>query len=584
MTPRPRPSAAAALVALAVALTGGLARAQDARAAAAGPAQVDEQTVATEAKLIEASGLANQGDRQGAIRLYEEILAADPANSAAAYSAGRLYGADEEYERALELMQQARRHDGDNLYVVEAAAELLGEVGRHGEAAAAYGELFAAAPKREDFLLAQARQHAQGGAPRKGLRAIEAYLSGGGDLTPLIGQQRFTLAVSMNDADAAVRALEELMSAYPGNPEYYQELAQFYRRTGDEDSARSVWTRMAERFPDDARAQLGLAGQSKLNSEEEEFLARLEPVFADASVSIDAKVHKLMPVVQDIVGRGDTVLANRVLPLAALLAETHPEEAKAHAIYGDLLRQAHRREEAVEAYRTPLELDPSVYLVWDQLLLALAEAAQYRALLEASDDALMLFPNQARLYLYNGVALARSGDPVAGENTLSQGLMLALDDQVLLYDLHEQLTAVQLRQGRYDDALASAEAALAIRPTHAPALARKAEVMLRRGDEVDDAREVLAQAISEDAQHPYVLTIEALTQMLTGNENLAAGTIDVAFRYGADRYAVAHEVAGDIAFLRGRGERALAEWARAQALGGASDKLDEKVRQGVYLK
>ena len=582
MTP---PSPATAPRALSLAVLAALALASGARAQrAGGPVQVAEETVATEAKLIEASGLANQGDRRGAIRVYEEILADDPANSAAAYSAGRLYAADEQPERALELLQQARRHDPDNAYVLEAAAESLAEVGRHPESAEAYGELFARSPRREDFLLEQSRQYAQAGEPREGLRALERHLSGGGDLSPLVGQQRFTLAVSMNDPQAAVRALEELMAAYPRNPEYHQELAQFYRRTGDEDAARSVWRRMAERFPDDSRARLGLAGQSKLNPEEEAFLSQLEPVFADAGVPIDAKIMKLMPVVQDIVGRGDTVLANRVLPLAETLALTHPEEAKAHAIHGDLLRQAHRRDDAVAAYRTTLDLDPSVYLVWDQLLLALAEAGRYGDLLAASDEALTLFPNQARLYLYNGEALARTGDLVAGENALAQGLVLALDDQVLLYDLHDALAAVRQRRGRDDDALASAEAALAIRPGHGPALARVAEVMLRRGDAVADAKAVLAQAVAAESRHPYVLTVEALTQLLEGHTQLAAGTIEAAFRYGADRYAVAHEVAGDVAFLRGRGDAAIASWARAQALGGGSDTLSEKVRQGAYIK
>ena len=573
----PRASALAAAFAL---VGGGVAAGQD----ASGPPQVSEEVVAVEAQLIEASGLANQGDRQGAIRMYEELLAADPGNAAAAYSAGRLYAADEQFERALDLTQQARRSDPGNAYVLEAAAELLAEVGRHDEAATAYGELFAAAPKRQDFLLEQSRQHAQAGEPRAGLRAIEAYLSAGGDLSPVLGQQRFTLAVSMNDPKVAVRALEDLMATYPGNPEYYQELAQFYRRTGDEDAARSVWRRMAEQFPGDGRARLGLAGQSKLNSEEEAFLEGLQPVFADASVPIDAKIMKLMPVVQDIVGRGDTVLANRTLPLTETLVAAHPDEAKAFAIHGDLLREADRHADAIEAYRTTLELDPSVYLVWDQLLLSLAEANRYEELLEASDDALMLFPSQARLYLYNGRALARTGELISGENTLSQGLILALDDQVLLYDLHDALAAVQQRQGRHDDALASAERALAIRPDHGPALARIAEIMLRRGDEPAAAKEVLAQAISAAAQHPYVLTIEALTQLIEGHAQLAAGTIEAAFRYGAGRYAVAHEVAGDVAFIRGRGEEALAEWSLAQSLGGGSDKLDEKVRQGAYIK
>ena len=546
------------------------------------PVQVEEDVVEVEAALIEASGLANQGDEEAAVELYQKLLDADPTNTAAAYSASRLLRATDE-ERALKLMQQARRHDPDNAYVLQALADQLTATGRHLQAADVYAELFGRSPRRTEFLLEQTQALAQGGKAREGLRVVERYLSGGGRLTPFIGQHRFTLAVSLNDPRAAVKALEELMAAYPDNPEYYQELAQFYRRTGDEASAKSVWTQMAERFPDDRRAQLGLAGQSKLTGEEESFIVRLEPIFADPALDIDAKVLQLMPIVQEVASRSDTVLANRVLPLSLTLTEVHPDEPKAFAIHADLLLQARRPAEAVEAYRATLALDPSVYLVWDQLLLALAETAQYEELLEESENALALFPNQARLYYYNGRALANTGDLTAAENTLLQGAMLALDDQVLLYDMHEALARVQLRSARFADARASAERALEVRPKYGPALATLAEVALREGD-VASAKPVLAQAVAESPQHPYVLTVEALAQSLDGDVDRAQSTLDMAFDKGADTWAVAHELRGDIAFLQGDTAAAKAAWQQARTLGGGSHKLAEKLRAGAYVK
>ncbi len=547
------------------------------------PTQVAEDVVEIESKLIEASGLANQGNLEGAIELYESLLATDPQLSAAAYSAAKLYDQQEQPEQALKLMQQAYRHDSNNAYIAQSLADMLSTNNRFAQAADVYAKLFARFPRREDFLLNQAQALAQGGKPRDGLRILEQYLAKGGRLTPYLGQQRFTLAVSMNDSKAAVRALEELMSAYPGNPTYYQELAQFYRRTGDENSAQEVWKQMAQRFPDDSRAQLGLAGQSKLTGEEENFIARLEPAFADPSLDVDAKIMQLMPIVQEVANRGDTVLANRTIPLARTLTEVHPDDPKSHAIYADLLLHANRQPEAIEAYRATLAIDPSVYLVWDQLLLGLAELGDYQSLLTESDNALLLFPNQARLYYYNGRALASTGDMTAAENTLLQGAVLALDDQVLLYDIHEALARVQLRQARFVDAAEQANKALAIRPKHGPALALKAEVLLREGDKAA-AKEVLAQAVSESPQHPYVLTVEALGQLLDADIARAETTLAAARKYGANSWAITHEVAGDIAYLQGDVATAKQEWQLASDAGGGSHKLSEKLTRGTYVK
>ncbi|MFK8054879.1 MAG: tetratricopeptide repeat protein [Saprospiraceae bacterium] len=546
------------------------------------PVQVAEEIVDIEAKLIEASGLAVQGDNEAAIKLYEELLAEDPSNSAASYSAARLYNSIDS-EKALKLMQQAYRHDALNAYVAQALADMLTESDRYLQASEIYGQLFKRYPKREEFLLEQTQSLSRGGKPREGLRAIEQYLSSGGRLTPYIGQQRFTLAVSMNDPKAAIRSLEELMAAHPDNPEYYQELAQFYRRTGDEASAKQIWSMMADKFPEDKRSALGLAGQSKLTNEEDKFITRLEPIFEDPTLDIDSKILQLMPIVQEVANRNDTVLANRTLTLAETLTEVHSDEPKSFAIYGDLLFYAKKTPQAVAAYRKTLELDPNVYLVWEQLLLALAESGEYEQLLAESENALTLFPNQARLYYYSGRALAKAGDLTGAENTLMQGTVMALNDQVLLYDLNEALARVQLSEGRFEAALTSASAAHKIRPKHGPALALKAEVYLRQ-DDMEMASKLLSQATSEAPQHPYVITIEALAQLLAAEVSRAEKSMLSATEYGAARWAIAQEVNGDIAFLKGEEASAKTYWELAKSMGGGSSKLAEKLSKGVYVK
>lgn len=569
-------------VALALALASA-AVAQVSPREAAGPVQVPEARVQLEAKLIEAAGLALKGDRREAIEAYVSLLAEDPGNAAAAYSLGRLHAVDEDYDAAVERLQQARRAEPDNDYVLEALAETLLTAERFRLGAEAYGELFARHPKRESFLLREAQSYARAGQPDQGIKAINAYLARGGRLTPRLGQERFTLAVALNDPKLAVRSLEELMAAFPDDPDYHQELAQFYRRTGSEGAAQSVWEAMAERFPEDERAALGLAGQSKITDEEADFLARLMPLFAAADIDIDQKVMQLIPIAQEVVERGDTVLANRVLPLSRKLTEVHPGEAKAFAIHGDLLFSADRPREAAEAYAQTVARDPSVYAVWEQYLASLASTGATDRLLDVSEDALALFPNQARLYLYNGRALARLGDFQPAVSTLQQGGMLALRDQVLAYEFADGIAEVELQRGNFAEALTAAERALVIRPDHGPALARRAEIEQRAG-RAAAAVESVAQATAAAPKHPYVLTVEALTTLSETSSATALGLLRTAAAHGGARLATYHEVLGDARWIAGDAAEAKLSWTRAREMGGGSHLLDKKLTEGAYLK
>ncbi len=547
------------------------------------PREITEAQVMTEAKLIEAAGLALKGDDRAALEAYGALLLQDPTNSAAAYSAARLEQKADRPAEAVKLLQQAHRADPTNTYVTQALAEALSAADRHQLAAEVYGELFAADLRREEFLLRQSQSLAQAGKPDAGLKVLQAYLVKGGRLTPLIGQQRFTLAVAMNDADLAIRALEELMDAFPSNPDYYQELAQFYRRTGKEGAAVSIWERMAARFPTDERAALGLAGQGKLNKAEEDFITRLRPLFADRRIGIDNKILQLIPIVQEVVDRGDTVLANRVLPLALSLTEVHPDQAKAFAVYADLLLAADRPAEAAEAYAQTVTLDPGVYVVWEQYLRSLAETGATKRLLDVSEDALTLFPNQARLYLYNGRGLARLNDFTAAENTFRQGAVLAMSDRVLAYDFAEATAEMYGREARFAEALTAIDAALGVRPKHGPALARRAEILLRMG-QPQPARESLKLAVASSPGHPYVLAVEALAALQAVEIPSAQSFLEAARRAGAHNIGLYQEVMGDAAFLTGDEAAAKTHWERAAAIGGGSHLLAKKLAEGKYLK
>ena len=87
------------------------------------------------------------------------------------------------------------------------------------------------------------------------------------------------------------------------------------------------------------------------------------------------------------------------MALTAELRRVHPDEAKAASIQGDLFFHTGQLTKAAEAYRATLELDDTVYPVWEQLLATLYLDNQITELRKYAEEALDIFPNRPVVYV-----------------------------------------------------------------------------------------------------------------------------------------------------------------------------------------
>ena len=94
-----------------------------------------------------------------------------------------------------------------------------------------------------------------------------------------------------------------------------------------------------------------------------------------------------------------------VFELAQILVKTHPDDPKAHSMYGDFLLDDKKYAEARDEFRKVIAIDSSRYAVWESLLNAEIQLADYNALENESNRAIELFPLLPVPYLFKGVAL-----------------------------------------------------------------------------------------------------------------------------------------------------------------------------------
>lgn len=101
------------------------------------------------------------------------------------------------------------------------------------------------------------------------------------------------------------------------------------------------------------------------------------------------------------------VIAKNVSELSKLVAEKNPTEAKALALYGDVLYQQNNLKEALGQYQAALKLNEQVYVVWEQVINIQTLLGNYDDAIKVGDEALTIYPNQASLYYYMAYAMFR---------------------------------------------------------------------------------------------------------------------------------------------------------------------------------
>ena len=547
------------------------------------PEQVSETTVELEGQFIEATKYRILREYDKAAELYQQILLKDPTNHAAAYELARLYDVLDDANRAVRMIKVAVELDPTNTWYRIIQSELLQQAGRNAEAAAVYAELSKQEPGNLYYIEERARLNVAANRPKEAI-ALYDQLEKQDGINIQLTEKKYRLYLDMGQTRKAAREIESLIKAYPDEPDYYHLLAEFYKQTGDDKKAQSTYKRILEIDPDDSRAQLALAKQSTGGDSELAYLVALRPVFAKTDVSIDDKIKQLIGYIDIAASSTNPELRSEALALAELLTKTHPTEAKAFSMYGDFLYRLGQPEEAFAAYQRTLELDNSVFAVYDQMMLLLAEAGQYDKLADFSESTMDYFPNQARVYYWNGIALAGQDDAQGALNVYREALMMAGRNAPLKYDILIRQAAAHHQLKQYDQADQSLESALELNANSPEALHNYAYYLSERNTRLTDAAKMAAQANElATGVAPFESNYGRILYQL-GDYDKAKKWLDRALQSGGNRNPRTLEHYGDLLYQLDDRDQAVQYWERAKQAGSDSPTLEQKIAQRKLLK
>ena len=339
-----------------------------------------------------------------------------------------------------------------------------GEEGRNNEAASIYQQL-ANKYQDNDYYYFQWAYYLV--KAEKGEEAIEVFnqVETKIGITEEVAKRKHKIWHQLGKKKEAAKEYEQLVNKYPDNIDYRHVLAHYYLQIGSQKQAKKQYKTIIQLNPEDAKANLALASFDNDNKKGNDlaYTATLQELFKQENVLIDVKIAKLYPYVVKI-SEHKPALQEQILSLGKTLVDTHEEEAKAHAIYGDLLYQLDKTEEALAAYQTTLTLDDTSFPVWENIMQIYVNQKEYDKLIKLTEEAMDLFPNRGIAYLYNGMALKEQGNYEEAVSSLELVLLMASKSPVLkksayiaLGEIYKKMEKFKLSEDAFNQAKAIIE-------------------------------------------------------------------------------------------------------------------------------
>ncbi|MDX1910628.1 MAG: tetratricopeptide repeat protein [Saprospiraceae bacterium] len=421
-------------------------------------ASVPEAEVKRQSQFLVAERERLLGHFDKALELYKKFTYDHPENDAGWYGLSRTHTSLKDLSNALQCIGKAVAIAPDNQWYSIYQADLYEKLGRISEAVAVYEGLVKRFPDTPEFYEQLAYLCLQNEDPKKALKALDKWEALVG-VNEDIAFKKHIVFVGLGDNKKAAAEYKKLIDTYPGEIKYRHRLADFYKQTGDTDNARMTYEEILRRRPDDPAARMALAGAG--NKSDVSKLVALRPLFEDRNVPIDEKVKAIMPYFQKIQQGSDQELTKILLELGVLVETNHPDDAKAWSLSGDLFYHANRPDEALERYRRCINLNPTVFAVWDNTLTLLAARKNFDEMLRTAERAMDAFPNQPKAYYYYGVAANIKARPDDALPALEQGLLMTANNPGLRLDLTDQVGLALLGKKEVAGAIARYEQSLA---------------------------------------------------------------------------------------------------------------------------
>ncbi|MEL6534633.1 MAG: tetratricopeptide repeat protein [Bacteroidota bacterium] len=511
-------------------------------------------------------------DYSKALDVFLQILEEDEKNPVVHYKIAEIYTLEDKYPSALSYAQSAVDFDPDNKYYYLQLADVHARLTNYADAARTYEDLMKRIPGTDEYLYELAALYLFERNIDKGLKTYRRIEETYGKSAE-ISYQIQKILIAQNKVEDAIEEAESLIEAYPNEPEHVFALVDLLLNQGQNSRAIPYLENTLRDFPDNNRAHLVLADLYRREGSAEAGIKHLSLAVSDEEVDLDDKLRLLTGYILLL---PNEPLGEPLKTVTASLVTTHPQAPQAYGIYGDLLFQIGDKPGAREQYLKGVEIDPSNFDVWQNIVAIDWEQQNYEQVVTVTEEALELFPNQALLYYYNGHALYLQNEYQESTYALEQGKRLAFRNPDLQGVFHGLLGDAYNALKQYTKSDRAYEDALRLDPDNLFVLNNYSYFLSLRRENLNRARDLSSHLVELEPDNSTYLDTHAWVLYQLGEYQSAADYLKRAVNQGNPSGTILEHY-GDVLYRLNRVDEALKQWERALEQGGHSELLNQKI-------
>jgi tetratricopeptide (TPR) repeat protein len=526
--------------------------------------------------LIDAKKYEITGDTEKAEETYRQFIDRYPQIATSYFELSRILASKKQFDDAIKNSKTAVSLDPENIWYQLYLAELEQLTGNLKEAINLYEKISKKDPENLDYYYQLAALYLNS---ERYLEAINIYdkIEDKLGVTEEISLQKERIFLGLKEYDRAEEELQALVTTYPDDPKYLSILAEFYMSNSKPAQALELYKKIAVIDPDNPYIHMSMADYYRKTGDKEKAFEELKLGFANPELGVDAKVNILLSFYS--INELYTDLKDEAFTLAKILVETHPDDAKAHSVYADLLLQDKKITEARDEFIKVIKLDSSRYLIWEEIMQLDLQLEKYDHLRDFGKTVMELFPEQPVPYLLSGIANSQLKNYDEAIKEMNTGVKLVINNDLLLSQFYMYLGDTYHAIKNTEESDKAYEKSLAIDDSNAYVLNNYSYYLSLRGTNLDKAEKMARKAVTIEPDNPsfqdtygWVLYKlgrfeEARTWVLKAVEGKEAPSGEVLEHYG------------DILFRLGDINQATEYWIKAKTKGPGSANLDKKIAE-----
>lgn len=509
-----------------------------------------------------------------AIYNFEQALLFYKDDDASMYELADLYQMVGRDTEAYSMISRAAELQPDNKWYQMRLARFCAKDGDYQSFIDIYDKLIENEPENLEYLEAYINVLLRMGDYEKVLEKLNVLEEQMGN-NEYIFLQRIQIYDEQGKKDKAIEEMEKLVEFMPENTHYIALLAEAYRKVKRDKEAYKQYLKIKEIEPDNQYINISLMdyyqSMGELDKAFAEFIAAIKNKNLDYETK--AQIYDFWFQKQDVKDAIDDAEA-----AGNAFIEMYPEKCIGYYIIGTVYFNKQDYATAKEYYQMALERESNNFSTLYQLALCCIDLNDYQGLIEISDKAKSIYPEQPLFYLFNGIGYFNLNDYENTIKILEKGRNLSANkDLTADFDTYIGDTYMLLKNNK--KAFEAYERVLRAKPDNIYVLNNYAYYLSLDNHDFEKALQMSAKTIQAEPKNPTYLDTYAWILYKLDRYDEAKKFMDKVFKYDKNPQGINYEHFGDILYKMGDVKNAVKNWQKAKKAGGeVSEFLDKKIK------